>query len=249
MNSNIAAKKNAVLLELSNDILKIFKKENIEIRIIGGIGINLKCPDYQKYFDKYREPFSDIDLIIRKTKVDAVEKIFEQMGYEQDLKFKIHFGYQRRVFYSPQNISIEIYLENLNLCQQLIIGDRLLLNYPTLSATDLFLSKIQKIGLTEKDVFDIYCLLSQHKLSYEEDGNINLEYISNLCAKNWRWWKTLKFNLNEMKNKQLNYFQESNDIDIKLNKIEHEIDSIRKSIFWNLRNIIGEKVSWYSFIE
>jgi hypothetical protein len=249
VNSTNILEKNSILVKLALDLIKKFTDSGIEIRILGSIGLYLSCPQWQQYFSEYRVPFSDIDLITRKDDIGKVEKILTELDYEQNNNFKIHYGYQRRIFYSPDNITLEIYLDNLILCQEIDIGDRILIDYPALSPTDLFLSKIQRIGLKESDIFDIACLLSQHELTTIDNEGINLHYISSLCSKRWCWWKTTKYNFNEILNNR-KFFPIFNSelIKQKIESISQSTDLKKKSFCWKFRSAIGDKVSWYNYV-
>lgn len=242
-------KRNQILLDLTSDILKKCKKENIEIRVLGGIAVYLRCPKYHNFFHNFREPFSDIDLITRKEHIEKIETFFNSLGFEQNKNIKILFGYQRRIFYTCQNITIEVYLDNLEFSQTIKISERLLLDYPTLSVTDLFLSRIQRIDLQDKDVFDISVLLDSFNLSNKDNNQIDIDYISKLCSKNWRWWKTLKINIDKLLRQKKNIFKSPNNINTKLREIENAIDAKKKSLRWRLRNIIGEKIRWFNSVE
>lgn len=247
--NELEAKRNHLLLDLLDTILRKCKQNNVEIRVLGGLAVFLKCPQHQELISKCREPFSDIDLITKKVDIEKVETFFENLDFEQNKNFKILFGYQRRIFYSPQNITIEVYLDDLDLCQEIKVSERLLLDYPTISITDLFLSKIQRIDLAEKDIFDIFVLLESFDFSGEKSNKIDIEYISELCSKSWGWWKTFKININKLYDQKKGVFKNANDINRKLKEIETAIDSKKKSIKWMVRNIIGENFNWFKTVD
>ncbi len=243
------SRRNQILLDLVEDILKKCKQEDIEIRVLGGIGIFLKCPEYQVLADKTREPFADIDLITGKKHIEKIETLFKGLGFEQNRNFKILFGYQRRIFYTPMNITVEVYLDDLPLCRDIKISDRMFLDYPTLSATDLLLSKIQRIQLKDKDIFDILILLASCNFTGENNYRIDLDYISELCSREWGWWKTFKINIDTLCNRKKDFLNNRGDINGKLEQLEHAVDSKKKSLRWKLRNLIGEKIRWYRYVE
>ena len=245
----LTVKSNKVLVDLTLDILNKCKNEGVEIRVLGSIGIFLKCIDYQDVLNQYRPPILDIDLISRHCYIESIESIFHCSGFEQNQNFKILFGYQRRIFYTSENITIEVFLENLPFNQEIKIDDRLVLDYPTISITDLFLSKIQRIHLEQKDFIDLYVLLLQHQSNNKKKNKIDLDYISDLCAKNWNWWKTLKMNIKKLQEKKNILDSYNETIITTLNQIEKAIDSKQKSIKWKMRSLIGEKMKWYKHVE
>ena len=162
---------------------------------------------------------------------------------------KILHGYQRRIFYSKQNITIEIYLENLKFCQEIKIGKKIYLDYPSLSPTDLFLSKIQRIDLDHEDMFDIKVLLLQYAFSPADDRNINIEYISKLCRNDWRWWNTLKENIAVLSQMNIDFKEQEDELLEKLATIEAKLNRSKKSFKWKLRKLIGERIAWYNHVD
>jgi hypothetical protein len=243
--------RNQILLEAVENILKKCKQENIDIRVLGGTGIFLKCRAYRDFINETREPFSDIDLIAGKKYIDKIETLFNDMKFEQNKNFKILFGYQRRIFYTPKNITVEVYLDDLYLCREIKISDRIVLDYPTLCTTDLLLSKIQRFDLKDKDIIDILVLLASFDFSGEGNDKIDLPYIARLCSIQWTWWKTFKHNLSRLYQNDKRWFgaQECELINGRLKKLESAIDSAKKSLKWKLRAIIGDKIKWYKHVD
>jgi hypothetical protein len=243
--------RNQILLDTAEKILVKCKQENIEVRVLGGAGIFLKCRAFQDFINENREPFSDIDLITGKKNIDKIEALFYDMKFEQNKNFKILFGYQRRIFYTPNNITVEVYLDDLYLCREIKISERIVLDYPTLCATDLFLSKIQRFDLKDKDIIDILVLLASFDFSGNGNDKIDLPYIARLCSTQWSWWKTFKHNLSRLYQNDKSWFgtQDREHIDKKLKEIERAIDSLKKSLKWKLRAIIGEKIKWYKHVD
>lgn len=243
--------RNRILLEVVENILEKCKQENIEVRVLGGAGVFLKCRAYQDLMNKDRKPFSDIDLITGQKYIDRLETVFDEMKFEQNRNFKILFGYQRRIFYTPMNITVEVYLDDLHLCREIEISDRLLLDYPTLSPTDLLLSKIQRFDLKDKDIIDILVLLASFDLSGKNNNNVDLDYISRLCSNEWGWWKTFKVNTAKLYHNNKKGFspRERDQINGKLKQLENAIDSGKKSLKWKFRAILGEKIRWYKHVD
>jgi len=239
---------NQILIDLANDILEKCRNREIEIRSMGGLGIYFKCVDYQDFLLNNREPFSDIDFLSRHCYMEAIERMFLEMGYEQNNSLKTLQGNLRRVFYTPKDISIEIYLENLQLCQEISIGNRIDLSYPSLSITDLFLSKIQRVDLLDKDLIDLVVLLMQHSAEKVSD-KIDFPYITEICSKSWNWWKTITDNLKKIevfiKSKDFNQDNISREIEV----FRQKIISGKRSFAWQIRNLVGDKIRWYRYLE
>jgi len=136
---------------------------------------------------------------------------------------------------SENNISIDVFIGNITLCQDIFVLDRFNLSYPAITPADLFLTKIQKINLSESDVFDISFILE-----YISD----FQYIIELSSKSWNWWKTLTTNIPFLLKGNI-----SENNKKRLNDLLCEINSKYKTINWKFRNIIGEKRRWYNDVE
>ena len=239
-------KRNDFLLEKAIAIIQLAKEKNIQLRLFGGLGIYNKCYHVNNLFTLHREPFSDIDFVCYGKDIEALENLLFTINYEQNKVFKTQFGYQRRIFYSPENISVEVYLNDLYLCQTVKTSNRLILDFPTITSTDLFLSKIQKINLSHKDVVDLIILLSNIPLTNNEDS-INISYITDLCASDWRWWKTISDNFSYIKNYET--ILDKNKIDLAIGILEDRIHKSKKKFLWILRNIIGTKIDWFNKVD
>lgn len=226
---------NEILYAHALEILDDCNKRSIEIRFLGSVALLFLDPSKITWLNENRRPIADIDLIVSKTNVDSLEYYFTERGYINDRNIKMLHGNKRRNFYSPENISIDVFIDNIYLCQEIKVSDRLHLNFPTITNSDLFLSKIQKQNLTDLDVFDIYYILNY---------NIDTDYIINLALNNWRWWKTLQTNLPIVINSNINITTKALLIDIL-----HSIIKGRKSIKWKIRGFLGPGFQWYNVVE
>ena len=185
---DLGNRKNGAILACSSRIMDGARAACIEVRLLGGVGVYLKCKAFRTLISKTRSPLSDIDLVTTSEHVQRLEKFFETLGFKQDQEFRVLFGHQRRVFYTQEDISIDVYIDKLILCQDVPLRDRISLDYPTLSLTDLLLSKIQNIAPKAKDIIDMQVLV-QHVAESASKYDFDLTYISQLCTQ-WGWWRT-----------------------------------------------------------
>jgi len=241
-------RKNDAILACSSRILEGAKTAGIEIRLVGGVAIYSMCEAFQQVISSGREPFSDIDLATTSEYVERLEGLFRKWGFDQNREVRILFGRHRRVFYTEQSIGIDVYVDKLALCQEIPIRDRLSLDYPTLSCTDLLLSKIQNVSPKAKDLFDLQVLL-QHVVQPSVADEFDLNYISRLCGR-WSWWRTFKLNLLRLREHCDEVaFGDSEGAQRVLREIETAVDGEKKPLHWKLRNLIGDRVRWYEIVE
>jgi len=226
---------NEIIYNLTKKILADCKENSIDIRLFGSVALLFLDIEKNGANNKYSRVVADIDIIVKPNHILELEHYFMSKGYESNRQIKMLYGNSRRSFYTENNISIDVFIGNITLCQEISILDRFDLEYPTITPSDLFLSKIQKINLSEKDVFDIDFIL----------GYINdFSYIIDLSSKNWNWWKTLTTNIPFLL--KMDISENSKNL---LTGLLSEINSIDKKINWKLRNIVGGRMRWYNDVE
>jgi hypothetical protein len=235
MDYNNKFKKNEIIYQLALKILNDCKNNFIEIRILGSVALLFLDESKVYWLFETREQFGDIDFVISSKNINKFEEYFSLSNFRKNRSVTQLHGNQRRNYYSPENISVDIFINEIVLCQKIKVLNKFNLSYPTLTTTDLFLTKIQKVNLNKTDIFDINFIMN-----YEIDE----EYIINLCVNDWKWWQTFQLNIPIIKNN----IQNKNNINI-LNEILSSINKRKKTIKWFVRNIFGSKIEWYNYIE
>ena len=228
------ATKNEIIYDLAKNILGDCKANSIDIRLFGSVALLFLDSSKIGFINNHRG-IADVDIIVRPNHITKLENYFMGKGYAANVGVKMLYGNSRRSFRLENNISIDVFIGNITLCQEISILERFDLSYPTITPSDLFLTKIQKINLSEKDVFDI-CFI----LGYDVD----FQYIIDLSSKNWNWWKTLNTNIPFLLNKNIS----ENNKNL-LTGLLSKINSNEKTINWKLRNIVGERRQWYNDVE
>ena len=240
--------RNSTLAERALQVLAAAEEQGATLRILGGLGVYFQCAEFQGLFDRYREPFSDIDLICLAADIRRVEAACAALGYEQNTNWKMHFGYQRRIFYTPEEITIEVYIDKLYLCQEIDLRYRLRIDYPSLSPTDLFLSRIQRVRLTAKDLLDLGVLLTTKDVGTTGPDTIDLGYVTVLAAASWPWWKTIHDNLARLRSVSLPSL-DPEPLCSRLSRLSEAIEREPKSLRWKLRALVGPRLRWYAEVE
>lgn len=226
---------NEILFQTANTILKESESKNIELRLFGSIALLFLDLSKKEWLFENRQQFGDIDFVVRSKDIDNLEKLLTSLNYENNRNVKMLHGNQRRSFFTSQNISIDFFIDNIILCQPIEINKRFELSYPTLSPTDLFLSKIQRIGLKSKDLFDL-----DYILTFEIDS----DYLIQLCSNEWGWWETFNTNLPVL----LSYTKNM-DNKTKIESLIKEISNGEKSLKWKWKNLFGTNLRWHNDVE
>jgi hypothetical protein len=123
----------------------------------------------------------------------------------------------------------------------------------TIPLADLLLTKLQIVNIERKDVLDVLAIFKDHRLEATDAPDaINANYIAGICSKDWGWWKTVTTNLQKILGWLDDYGlseDEREGIEKKMRDMISKINSEPKSLTWNMRAAIGEKKTWYEYVD
>jgi len=218
------------------------------------MAFEVHCPQYGHLFADFGREFPDIDFVGCLKQVVEIQKLFFELGFEENKNVMRLFGTQRRIFEDPgSGLHVDIILDRLRFCHEIDLRKRLGIDYPTVSLADLFLSKMQIVQINEKDLVDIIILLLEHDVGEAESEVINIKYISQLCVGNWGLWKTVTSNLEKTRAVNERYLGDHpgnfKKVDSKIDMIKKQLEESKKSMRWKLRAKIGERIKWYREVE
>jgi hypothetical protein len=239
-------------LEDAKRILESAHKHHIVIRALGGIGIGLSCQQDSK--QAFARTYNDLDFMGRREQAHEITRMFEELGYTPNKTFNGLHGRERLLFHEPNGGGhIDIFLDSFRMCHSFVMRDRLGICEETLSPSDLFLTKIQIVEINEKDFKDLICLLASRDIGSKDDvQTINIDYISQMCARDWGLYETITVNLG----KALDYLtqmalpdDEKSMVSSKVQKMITVIDQEPKTLAWKVRARVGTKKRWYDLPE
>lgn len=254
LTETILKKQEKQFLDILHKIMDKANESNATMRVIGSIAFRIKCPDYKYMEYENKRYLTDIDFVAYGNDIIKIQDLFFDMGWSENQNVLRLFGDKRRIFYHPdKSIHSDIFLDKLRFCHEIDFRNRLEIDYPTISLTDLLLEKLQIVKINRKDLVDTMILLSQHSVSKRgnDSKKINGNYVAKLCAKDWGWWKTTTMNIEKthqfsedcLKKKDAQNVQEKLDI------LSQLIEEHPKGIKWKIRSKIGEKAKWYREVE
>jgi hypothetical protein len=144
---------------------------------------------------------------------------------------------------------VDVFFDELFFCHPIPLRDRLALDYPTITPTDLLLEKMQIVELNPKDVKDSLVLLLEHPLDSEKPDAIDGAYIARLLAGDWGFYYTVTRNLEKLHHHIADYGAlgrgEGELVGQRLNELRKTIEEEPKTSKWKLRARIGPRVKWY----
>ena len=230
-----------------NVILASAKENGVILRLIGSIATRLHSPSARSQV--IPRALTDIDFVGYSSQSKKVQSLFQNLGYAGDDEFNMIHGAERLLFFGKSGLHIDVFFDVLTMSHRLDLRGRLELDYPTISLTDLLMTKLQIVELNEKDVKDMICLLNDHDFAdSDQPEKINGKYIAEVCSKDWGVYKTFTMNLNRI----LAHLDKlGSDEKMRTRVAEQckalldQIEQVPKGTKWKMRARVGEKKRWY----
>jgi hypothetical protein len=235
-------------------ILEESEEYDVTLRVIGSLAFQMHCPKYGYLQAAMGRAYTDIDFAGYGKQARDVRNMMENLGYEEIREVFIVSEGDRAIFHQRNGtLHVDVFYDKLDFSHVISWSDRLEVDNPTIPLAELLLEKMQIYQINEKDIIDTIMLLLEHPLGDQDDGEINIERISQLLAKDWGLWRTTTMNLDKVKQMAGHYTQLSDEeqalvvtqVDAALGRIEAE----PKSRGWKLRSRVGDRVKWYKDVD
>jgi hypothetical protein len=206
-------------------------------RILGGVGVVLHCPGTGAF---HREP-EDIDLVVSRAGAKALEAVLTERGYTANSRFNAMHGDRRRLFSGPAG-KVDVFVGSFTMCHKLDLERRLAAESPTLTASDLVLTKLQIVELTEKDLLDLRLLMESHEVGSGPGDLIDADYIASVLADDWGYWRTASGTLQQVRST-------APVLTEKADRLWKRVEEEPKSRRFKVRAKVGERRRWYELPE
>ena len=215
---------------------------------MGGAGVRLHSASAE--YAPLRRKYGDLDFVVTSKQRGAVQKLFESLGYQGDLRFNTLNGHQRLLYLDTENgRQVDIFVDVMRMCHLIDLRNRLSGDGPSLLPADLLLSKMQIFEINQKDLVDIVALLIDHDVADHDDDAINATYLARLTAEDWGLYRTLQGNHERARAMVREMAVPQETILKRLDALWDRVASAPKSLRWKLRARVGERMSWYELPE
>ncbi len=266
-----------VFMSESERIVDEAKKQSVTLRILGGLSIAMHCRNQSDFAKKLNrtgtgvvagQEYSDIDLIAYRKHRDKVKEFFNKIGYVKRRATLSSAASERQIYYHPKGwFYVDVFFDQLLVANHSIdFRGRLELDYPTITATDMLLEKVQMWeAFGVKDLKDCLLLLIAHDVKEDSEKEaINASYMAKLLAEDWGFWYTATTNLQNIKRfvseldnlgpdakiaPQAISEKERSDICVRIDVLVKKIEAEPKSFSWKMRSKVGTKKQWYCHVE
>jgi hypothetical protein len=209
--------------------------DDLVLRLLGGAAIVLHASG-----STHRE-IADLDAATRHSDSGRLAETLRTRGYEAESRFNALHGNRRLLFHGPHG-RLDIFVDTFEMCHRIDLRPRLLLESPTLTVSDLLLTKLQIVELNAKDAHDVFLLFQHHELRVGPGDHIDIEYFAGLVADDWGLWRTMTRTLGRVA-------EQEPAIAGKAQALEQVLDEAPKSTRFRLRAKVGERKRWYELPE
>ncbi len=233
-------------------IIHAGEEEGVTLKLLGGIAVKYHCESASK--EQLKRDYADIDVFGLSKQTGRIKKLFPSLGYTPRDSFNILNAGKRLIFNDLQNKRrVDVFLDEFQMCHRFNFKDRLSFGDRTLSLSDLLITKLQVVEMTDREYKDIICLLLDHEVSdHEAPEMINSAYIAAVCSQDWGIYKTFTISVNKLLSRLHEFNLEpdaSGTIIQHANTLLKMIEDKPKSLKWKMRAKVGEKVRWYELPE
>ena len=232
------------------ELVDAAREQGLELRILGSLAYRLHCPANIGLFEQMKRDLTDIDFAGRGHERKQVRWFLEGRGFVIDQDMLVTTEGKRYFFTEPDSgTGVDVFFDELFFCHPIPLRDRLELDYPTITPTDLLLEKMQIVELNPKDIKDTIVLLLEHPLASSEREAIDAAYIAKLLAQDWGFYYTVTRNLEAVRHHLTDYeavsAEQASVIGRRLDDLQQAIEEEPKTRKWKLRARIGPRVKWY----
>src|SRR5947208_2932186 len=225
------------------DLVEQARQQGIEFRILGSLAYRLHCPAHIGLFEEMQRDLTDVDLAADSRQRKEARRFLEGRGYVIDHDLLVTTEGKRYAFTEPgSGMVVDIFFDELFFCHPIPLRDRLGLDYPTITPTDLLLEKTQIVEINPKDIKDSLVLLLEHPLDSNAPDAVDAGYVARLLAGDWGFWYTVTTNLEVLRRHLADGglgAEQAATVEQRIGELEQAIEEEPKTGKWKLRARIG----------
>jgi hypothetical protein len=235
-------------LEAAGQIIDRADEAGVPLRLLGGLAFKYMCPSTRER-PFYREN-KDIDLAGKREDVKKIARVLETLGYKpREIFNKLSMG-QRLIYYDIANRRrVDVFLDEFVMCHKLEFKRCLLPGMHTLPITELVMTKLQVVEMTEKEHLDLVAAFRDFDVR-EGQGGIDAKKIAQACARDWGLYTTFSKSLAAVREKAQKLLGASAlPVTERVDRLIRIMEEEPKSLSWRVRARVGTKARWYELPE
>jgi hypothetical protein len=227
-------------------LLEAAHEERVPIRLMGGLAVYFHTEEIPVALQR---SYDDIDVATARNASRSAAELFTKLGYEPAKEFNALQGSRRLLFHDRANDrKLDVFVGSFEMCHTIPITGRMELDDRTIPLAELLLTKLQVFELTHKDLNDIATLLNGHDVGDADGETINGDFVAELTADDWGLWRTVKMNLERVRDQidalSLDSAARARVLE-RADAVWERIEREPKSRKWRVRDRVGDRKRWY----
>ncbi len=231
------------------EILSAASKQNVLLRVIGGMAVKLHCPEASELPTLKRE-YGDLDFVTASPDDQRMKEFFELIDFHPNSRFNALQGQTRMIFDCPDcSWYVDIFINEFRMCHRIKFPQERLRKDPvTIPLADLFLTKLQIVTINAKDVKDVAAMMLEHPLGNTDDETINVERINEITSADWGFYTTVRMNMDKIPAFLITLGlpeKQQSVVNGRIRELAEAMDAAPKTRKWKMRAMIGKSMQWY----
>ena len=239
------------MLAKARELQTFLVGKGIPAKLIGGIAISLRCPGMPLL--GLARDYRDIDLCAHARDATGIEAAMATLGFEPHQHFNAaNYSRQQMFTNTLSGTHVDVFLDVLRMCQDLKLLDRLAIDdHCSLAVSDLALSKLQIVEITDKDKTDLLAIFLEHEPTPDSEVGLNTTRIADVCRASWGWWKSTLVSLDACRAYAPVCLAAADQqrACARIDTLQGAIEAAPKTVRWKARARIGTRSRWYELPE
>ncbi len=201
---------------MSVELVQGARQAGVPLRILGAMAVYIHSSHRPETLERYRglerlgpgRPlFTDLDVMGYADRQKDTARFFQEtMRFTPDFHVNALFSGRRNVFRHPDGLfDVDVFYDLLSFSHDVRFrdgpgGDRLELDYPTITLADIVLEKLQIHRINRKDLVDLFMLLSGHEIA-EGPGTdvVDGGHVARTLSADWGFEYDAHMNLEKLR--------------------------------------------------
>ena len=252
---NAAATSDQEFIQEAMRVTTAAKERNLTLRVMGATAVKIHCPRFAGIHERLGRSLTDLDFVGSSNETNRVLEMLEAEGYLMDRDARYRMAVTGRCVLQKRGspVHADLFFDELRWNHTLDLRNRLKLDFPTLTVSDLLMEKMQIVRISEKDIKDAIVTLREHPLADHDKDSVNGPYIAEVLGEDWGFYYTFTMNLSKVEAFTQKYDQLSPEdkqiVVSKMGRMRQIIDEKPKSLRWKLRARTGTSAKWYREVD
>ncbi len=200
----------------SIDLVERGRDHGITIRILGAMAVYIHSSHVPETLARYRalerlgpgNPiFTDLDVVAYADRQRDTQRFFQDtLRFVPDFHINALFSGRRNVFRHPDRLyDVDVFYDLLSFSHDVrfrdsVSGDRLELDFPTITLADIVLEKLQIHRINRKDLVDLFMLLSGHEVGNGSASDVvDGRHVARTLSADWGFEYDARANLQKLR--------------------------------------------------